>query len=224
MAWSLVQKSGAPGSNSGGASVTPSIPGASTEGNLLIAVMTGVNDPDTLAGQSGWSQVVQGAQATAGTASIWWYAANPGGITSATFTDSAEALEDSWMAEFTTNGLPAPTVDSAGTGSTSGATSCTATATTANSADDLAVCVFNTFVFGGTYTTPSGWTLLGDDLGANGFAWSGYQLSAAAGTLAVTSHFSNSGEWAAAVATFTTSGGGGGGGPVVSSGAFFSLF
>lgn len=220
MAWTLVQESTAPGTNSSGASVAPSVAAGSHAGNLLVAVISGVNDPDTLTGPSGWVQAVQGVQTTAGTASIWWYGNNPGGISSATFTDTASALEDSWMAEFTTSGVSGAAVDSSGTGSAAGANSCTAAATGANSAGDLAVCVFQNFVFGGTWTTPTGWTLLGDDVGAIGFAWSGYQLNAAAGTLSVTSHFSNTGWWAGAVATFSASGGA----PAVNTGAFFSLF
>lgn len=220
MAWTLVQKSSSPGTNSSGASVAPSIGAGSTSGNLLVAMITGVNDPDTLSGPSGWTPVVQGVQATAGTSNLWCYLNNPGGISSATFTDTASALEDSWMAEFSTSGVSGAGVDSSGTGSANGANSCTATCTTANSAGDLAVCIFQTFVFGGSYTTPAGWTLLGSDNGSIGFAWSGYQLSAAAGTLSVTSSFSNTGWWAGAVATFSASGGA----PAVSSGAFFSLF
>lgn len=220
MAWTLVQKSTAPGTNSSGASVAPAIATGSAAGNLLVAMITSVNDPDALSGPSGWAPVVQGVQATGGTANLWCYLDNPGGISSATFTDTASALEDSWMAEFSTSGVSGAGVDSSGTGSTASGNSCTATASSANSAGDLSVCIFQNFVFGGTWSTPSGWTLLGDDVGANGFAWSGYQLSAAAGTLSVTGHFSNVGWWAAAVATFSATGGA----PAVNTGAFFSLF
>lgn len=204
MVWTLVQKSSAPGTNSSGTSAAPALPGGSTAGNLLIAVVTSLTEPDTISGPSGWVQAVKGQQSSAGTASIWYRANNPGSVSSATFTDSASSLADSWMAEFTISGAAGALLATSGTGSTSSGTTCTATATSSNPAGALAVCIFDQQVFGaGTWTTPSGWTLLDDDSGSIGFGWAGYQLSAASGTLSVTGQHSLSGAWAGAVATFT---------------------
>lgn len=198
MSWSLVQKTASPGTSGAG-----TLPGSSAAGNLLIAVLSGFTDPDTISGPSGWTQAVQGVQASTGIASIWCYRNNPGSISSATFTDSASALQDIWMAEFTTAGAAGASVATSGTGSASAARNCTATASSANASGDLAICMFNEFVFGGTWSTPSGWTVLGSDAGGNGWSFSGYQLSAAAGTLAVTGAASQSGAWAGAVVTFS---------------------
>lgn len=222
MAWSLAQVSPVPGTNTRDTTVVPAIPAPSAAGSLLVATITTAQDPDTVSGPSGWVQAVQAAQTFGGTASIWYYLNNPGGISSATFTDSDDQLQDSWMAEFTAAGAATAVLDSVGTGSTSGITAvatCTATAATPNAAGDLAVCIFQAASFGGTWTTPPGWMVLGSDSEVfAGVAFAGYQLSAPAGTLSVTGTLDNNAYWAGAAATFTP------GGSSAPTGAFFSLF
>jgi hypothetical protein len=220
MTWTLVQKSSAIGVNTTGASAAPALPGSSASGNLLVAVITDADEASTVSGPSGWTLAIQGASAFAGSAGIWYYQDNPGGISSATFTDSNSNLADSWMAEFTVSGVAAAAPDTVGTGTASGSSTCTATATGASTAGDLAVCIFTETLFGApTWSTPSGWTLLGDDSGTDGGAWSGYLLNASAGTLSVTADSGVSSSWAGSVATFSA-----GGAPVVHAGAFAAFF
>jgi hypothetical protein len=206
MTWTLVQKSSAPGTNSAGSPAVPSLGSASTAGNLLVAVVTDADEADTVTAPSGWLSAVLATQAFAGSAGIWYYPDNPGGITSASFAASGSNIDDTWLAEFTAPGVAAAMLDSAGAG-TASAADCTVTATSASAAGDLAVCIFGMTATGNTWSPVAGFTLIGDDSGMSfGTAWAGYLLSAAGGTLAVTGHSNLSGEWAGAVATFSASG------------------
>lgn len=222
MAWSLVQKSPAP-TFGGGASVDPTLPGASAAGNLLIACLVDADEGSVVSAPAGWELAVQGTQAFAGSTEIWYYPDNPGGISDASFTDTSGDLGDAWLAEFTISGVSAAALDSSGTGSTGSATSCAALATSANAAGDLAIAVFSESVFSGiTWGTPSGWTQIGSDTGTED-AMCAYLLSASAGTLSVTGSTTGSaGQWSAAVATFSATGGGGGG--AVNAGSFMAFF
>jgi hypothetical protein len=218
MAWTLVQKSSVPGTNSSGASAQPSLGAASAAGSLLVAVVGDTDEAAAVSTASGWQRGVHATQAFAGSADIWFYPDNPGGITSLTFTDGGANLADSWMAEFTTAGVAGAMLEAAGTGTATG-TTCPVTADEASTAGDLAICMFGQSAGGGTWTAPSGWSLLGSDAGsAYGNAWSGYLLSAPAGTELVTGAYSLSGQWAGAVALFSASP------PAGASGSFMSFF
>ena len=73
------------------ASITPTLPSASTAGNLLVAVL-GNHNTGSSAGFSGpanWVSAVGVFGSGTGRVEIWYYANNPGGITSATFTHSS---------------------------------------------------------------------------------------------------------------------------------------
>lgn len=217
MTWTLVQKSTAAGSGSA------SVGSASTAGNLLVACIIDADEASTVTAPSGWVKAIQGAQAFAGSAGIWYYPNNPGGISSVTFSDTTSNLTDGWMAEFTASGVASAALDSTGTGSQSSATSCPVTATSSSAAGDLAVACFAWAGFSGlTWSTPSGWTLLGDDTGGTGDGWSGYVLSVSAGTLSVTGATAtgSAAAWSGALATFSA---GGGGSPAVSSSAFMAF-
>lgn len=221
MAWSLVQKSAAPAFGGGGGNA-PTLPGASTAGNLLIACVIDTDEASTVSTTSGWDLVIQGTQAFAGSAEIWYYPNNPGGISSATFTDTTGNLGDAWLAEFTISGVAAATADSSGTGTAAGSTSCTATEFGPNAGGDLAIAVFSQLAFGSiTWATPSGWSLIGSDA-SSGTAMCAYLLSAPAGTLSVTgSATGSSSQWSASVATFSAAGGGS---PAVNTSAFMAFF
>jgi hypothetical protein len=221
MTWSLVQKSAAP-TFGGGSTVDPPLPGASAAGNLLVACIVDADEASTVTGPSGWQMAVQGTQAFAGSTGIWYYPDNPGGISNASFADTSGDLGDAWLAEFTISGVSAVTPDSSGTGSTGSATSCAATATGSSAAGDLAIAVFSESVFASvTWGTPSGWTPIGSDTGP-AIAMCACLLSAPAGALSVTGATTGgpSGQWAAAVATFSV----GGGGLTVNAGSFMSFF
>jgi hypothetical protein len=70
-------------------SVTPTLPSASTAGTLLVAVLTNKTNSVAFTGPAGWTQAITGNNACCGRIDIWYYANNPGGITSAAFTASS---------------------------------------------------------------------------------------------------------------------------------------
>jgi hypothetical protein len=221
MAWTLVQKSASP-TFGGGGTVEPTLPGASAPGNLLIGCVCDIDEASTVSAPSGWETAAEGMQAFAGSAGIWYYPDNPGGISNATFSDTTSNLGDAWLAEFTISGVAAAALDSSGTGSSGSGTSVPATATGANAGGDLAIAVFGEFVLSTiTWATPSGWTQIGNDA-SSGDAMCAYLLSASAGTLSVTGATASgpAGQWAAAVATFKA----GGGSPAVNAGSFMTFF
>lgn len=219
MAWTLVQESASAGSGDA------SVGSASTAGNLLVSCIIDADEASTVTAPSGWVKAVQGAQAFAGSAGIWYYPNNPGGITSVTFSDTTGNLDDGWMAEFTTSGVASAALSTTGTGTQSASSTCPVTAAGANPAGALAISAFTEEGFSLiTFSTPSGWTVIGSDVtSGSGGALAAYELSASAGTLSVTGALGSGspGSWAGALATFSASGGGS---PAVSSSAFMAFF
>jgi hypothetical protein len=59
---------------------------ATTLGGLLVAVVSTENAPDLISGSPGWVQAVAGPNKIGPRVEIWYYANNPGGRTSETFT------------------------------------------------------------------------------------------------------------------------------------------
>lgn len=209
MAWTLVQKSSATGSAAGN-NVTPALPGASTAGNLLVAFISDQGSTDTLSGPAGWVNILREFRATGPGVSVWAYLANPGAITSATFSDTAGNLADSYLGEFTTAGVSGAFTNKTGV-AISGSTATTLAVSTSGSvtAGDLGVCFFGEAQSSVTWTTPSGWTLLeSNNGGLSGVApFIGYLPSATAGTLSVTGTSNISGFFAGSVVTFTAAAG-----------------
>lgn len=70
----------------GTGSVTPTLPSASTAGTLLVAVLTNTKRNTAWTAPAGWTQAITGNDNCCGRVDIWYYANNPGGISSATFT------------------------------------------------------------------------------------------------------------------------------------------
>jgi hypothetical protein len=69
--------------------VTPTLSSASTAGTLLVAVVTNKTAANAFSAPANWVSAVVGNNACCGRAQIWYYANNPGGITSAAFTSSS---------------------------------------------------------------------------------------------------------------------------------------
>jgi len=66
--------------------VTTTLSSASTAGTLLVAVLTNKTAANAFTAPANWVSAVVGNNACCGRAQIWYYANNPGGITSAAFT------------------------------------------------------------------------------------------------------------------------------------------
>jgi len=187
------------------ATVVPSFPTASTAGTLLMATLASQKN-GTFTGPSGWVRAVRIGQTNAD-AEIWYYANNPGGITSASFADSGATSTAGQLSEWSGVATSSP-LDK--TGSTTvtlgnGATAATSAATTV--AGELAVTAAAEYITPAstaTYAPGTGWT----NLGNSGATASSYQYTAddatgvATGTVTETITGSALGAWSAAVATF----------------------
>ncbi len=187
-------------SNNG--SLTVTLPSASTAGTLLVAAVS--NEHLTSApfsGPAGWTKAVTFFDTHDGTAEIWYYVNNPGGITSATFTASSGTdLMAGEISEW--NGmLTASVLDKTGTKHQGSAT--TATVTTANltASNELGVTswVGNTAVT--SFAPGSGWTSLYSDPPNTVFA--DYKTGLASGAPASETVTSNpKTDWVGVIATF----------------------
>ena len=80
------------------ATVAPALSTASTAGTLLVATLAGQKNA-SFTGPSGWVQAVKTGQSNAET-EIWYYANNPGGITSASFTDTGATSTSGQLSEW----------------------------------------------------------------------------------------------------------------------------
>lgn len=68
--------------------VTPTLPTASMTGTLIVATLTNKTSGSAWTAPAGWVSAVVGSNACCGRVQIWYYANNPGGITSAAFTSA----------------------------------------------------------------------------------------------------------------------------------------
>lgn len=158
--------------------------------------------------QGHWqSYTSAGAAAAAGHASMWFYPANPGGITSATFTDAVgtETCEGV-MIELT--GGTNQGLDTKGTNA-SGAAGSLAVATGANvQASDAAVGLwvnaYGSAVAGKSFTAPAGWTSAGQVNSSLLNMLVAYDTGLAAGPLSATATYSDSTNqgWAGIIGAF----------------------
>jgi trimeric autotransporter adhesin len=100
-AWTLVQQSAAPSTISAAGAVTPTLPGASTAGNLIIfKVLTGGSAAAPTAVTAGFTARANSQQASAPVSrcDVFDYIANPGGITtaSATLANGGSGFLEEW--------------------------------------------------------------------------------------------------------------------------------
>src|SRR5439155_11248602 len=179
---------------------------ASTAGTLLVATLAGQKNANFTAGSTGWARAA-GAGRSNAEAEVWYYANNPGGITSASFTDSGATATAGQLSEWSGVATSSP-LDKTGTTTVTLATSAApATSASTTVAGDLAVTAAAEYLAlagTATFTPGTGWT----NLGNSGATSSSYQYTAdyrsgvAIGTVSETVSSSVAGAWAAAVATF----------------------
>ena len=191
--------------------VTPTLPAASAAGTLLVATVNCVSTGNRFAAPANWTQATEVNLASSGRTEIWYYANNPGGITSATFTINPANINcDGQMTEWSGVATAAP-LDQTGTATNASAAS-QAVSTTAALAQSGELVItadgFNKAVAGQTFTRGASWNALTADT-ANGFA-SEYRrdLPAAVATETVTG--SPATAWSLAIASFKPAAGGAG--------------
>ena len=144
--------------------VTPTLPAASTAGTLLVAVLSNSGTSSlAFSGPSGWVNATGAWLSGPGRAEIWYYANNPGGVSSAAFTSSAPSSVGQ-LSEW--SGVAASSaLDVTGTKTASSATSVTVSTSASTSVTgDLGIVAFGTAVSETSYTASSGWTHLFSDV------------------------------------------------------------
>ncbi len=196
-------------------SVTLPLGAASVSGTLLVAVLTNGNTAAqaTFTGPTGWTFGIQTYQSCCGEVEVWYYADNPGGISSATFTASTGTQYlAGQLSEW--NGVVASSpLDQTGTATHATATSqAVSTSGILTASGELGVTIFNTSLTGLTsFTVGTGWTHLFTDPTVNGDV-SDSRIGLASGATATETEKVSGGSpsWLAAIATFeaaTCSGG-----------------
>jgi hypothetical protein len=188
-----------------GAAVAPALSSASTAGTLLVATLASQKN-GTYSGPSGWTRAVRVGQSNADS-EIWYYASNPGGITSASFTNSGASSTAGQLSEWSAVATSSP-LDKKGTTTVTLATSASpATSAATTVAGELAVTAaaqYITVASTASYTPAAGWTNLGNS-GATSSSYqytADYQTGVATGTVSETITSSSLGAWSAVVATF----------------------
>ena len=189
--------------------VTPTLPSASTAGTLLVAVLTNKTSGNAFSAPANWVSAIVGSNSCCGRAQIYYYANNPGGITSAAFTSSGGTVAGQ-LSEW--NGVLASSpLDQAGQASHGAGSSDTIT-TSANltQSNELGIAVFqNSGTSATSQTATSPWAHLFNDLTQNRVA--DYTIGLASGAKAsATETFSPNLSSIAAIATFKAATCGGG--------------
>jgi hypothetical protein len=191
--------------------ITPTLPAGSVAATLLVATVNCLTTPNRFQAPANWVQAIEVNLASAGRTEIWYYANNPGGIASATFTINPANINcDAQMTEWSGVATAAP-LDQ--TGSATNVLSGSLTVSTAGAMAQSAELVitadgFNKGIPGQTFTRAAGWSALTSDA-ANGFA-SEYRLDLPAGVASETMTANPATAWSAAIATFKPATGGAG--------------
>lgn len=187
------------------ATVAPTLSTASTAGTLLVATLASQKNGN-FTGPNGWVRAASAGLTNAET-EIWYYANNPGGITSASFSNSDATSTAGQLSEWSGVATSSPLDKTGTTTSVLGTSVAPATQSATTVAGELAVTAAAQFIAladTATYTPGAGWT----NLGNSGATSSSYQYTAdyrtdvATGTVSETITSSSAGSWAAVVATF----------------------
>ncbi len=188
-------------------SITPTLAGASTAGNMLAAIVaTAANT--TVTAPTGWVKATSIYTAGVGSTQIWYYPNNPGAISSVKFTLSASDNAVAQLSEW--SGVESVTpLDGSGTATKTTAATTVAVSATAAASNELAITSFSasTGTGGNTFTPGTGWTNLMPAHSVSDTA--DYELGVSAGSVSETETAATSSKWSAAIATFFGSCGGG---------------
>ena len=186
-------------------SVAVTVPSASTAGDLLVATL-GSGGPcgaSPFTGPAGWVQASQTYDSTdCYDTEIWYYANNPGGITSATFTNATSSSVNGELSEWS-GVLAASPLDTETASNSGGATSLTTTTSSATAATGGELAIAMTLQVAAcqavTMTPSSGWAQLSSDqsqgCSVGGHNAVNYLTTTSAGALTDTETTSVSSEW-----------------------------
>jgi hypothetical protein len=196
--------------NGSSSSLALTLSSASTGGSLLVATVENNQSGETFSGPSGWVRAVGvngGGTTNPGRAEIWYYANNPGGISSATFTASGATHVQGQLSEWSGVATSSP-LDVTGTASAAAATSVSVSTSGATAASgDVGITAFGIGFSKKqrmSFTAGSGWTNLGNDGPTNqSDSYSAdFKLSLPAAVASETETSNTPGDWAAAIAAF----------------------
>jgi hypothetical protein len=200
--------------------VTPTLPAASTAGTLLVAVIRSDDSATAFTAPANWVRAISQNQSGAARTEIWYYANNPGGISSAAFGVPKAAIAQ--MTEWSGVAAASP-LDTTGalavSSSQSSVTISTSAATAA--ANELVITDIGSSNQQSpqSYTPGAGWTSLVND--SNNLFASQYRLDLPAGIASETVIGSQSTTWALVIAAFKPAAGGGAGGAVLDPGFYY---
>jgi hypothetical protein len=192
--------------------LTPTLPAVSAAGTLLVAMISTDPTPNRTTAPLGWTIAADISQAGEGRTEIWYYANNPGGISSATFASNPANINgNAQMSEWNGVAALAP-LDQIGTQTVAVATTSTSISTAAATAQAGDLVVTN-IGFGApagqTYTRGAGWNALLADT-TNGFG-SEYRVDLPAGVASETVTAGQAVLWSNAIVAFKPAGLVGGG-------------
>jgi hypothetical protein len=148
-------------------SVTPMLPSASTAGTLLVATLTNKTAANAFSAPAGWTSAGVANNACCGRVQIYYYANNPGGITSGAFTSSGGTVAgqlSEWNGVLTSSPL-----DQTGSGNhASGASFAISTTGNLAASNELGIAVYQNSGTGATSQTAANpWVHLFNDLTQN---------------------------------------------------------
>jgi hypothetical protein len=186
MSWSLEQ-SLAGGVSASASSITPVFTGATTEGTMLVCVLGAQAAGVTWTLPAGWIEAVnEDAAANAGVA-VFYYPANPGGITSVLCQASTSAQLRAQVGEFNPGSNEGVFCHVTGVANATSAETLTATTSADPSSTDMGIACFGFYVTPSaavTWTTPGSWSQLyvNATTGENFHLGSYYRLSGISGS------------------------------------------
>ena len=191
--------------------ITATMPAASQAGTLLVATVSAETTPNKFAATAGWVSAAEANQAGEGRSEIWYYANNPGGINSVTFTmNPATVNGNAQLSEWTGVAVASP-LDQSGSQAVAVPTT-TTTVSTGGAVTQTGELVITIDGFqnlpGQTFSRAAGWTGAVTDI-ANGYS-SEYRLDLPTGVASETLTAGVPSLWANAIATFKPASAGGG--------------
>jgi len=183
--------------------ITATLAAPSIAGTLLVATINSQNTPNKFAGPAGWASAGEVDTVGEGRAEIWYYANNPGGITSVTFTmNPANITGAAEVSEW--NGVaPVAPVDQSGFSSSVVPVSTITTSTVGPMTQPAELVVTNIgfkIPAGNTYTPGAGWTSILNDT-VVGFG-SEYRLDLPTGIASETVSTSTTSLWGNVIVSF----------------------
>ncbi len=202
--------------------VTATLASASTAGTLLVAEIRSQFSPNKFAAPAGWVQANAAAQVSGGRSEIWYYANNPGGIASATFTINPGNINAVAQLSEWRNVATASPLDQSGTVTvaTNQLTATIATSAATSTANELVITAYGFAPQGGqTVAQGLGWSNLLNDtttgLGGD------YRLDLAARVESETVASSVATTWSLVIAAFKPAGAGGAAAAVFDPGFYY---